>query len=80
MTRTLERIHTVMVETGLARPTIYRDISRGLFPQPVKIGRASAWPSDEVAAIVQARISGKSDEEIRNLVADLERRRLECGV
>ncbi|WP_127569228.1 helix-turn-helix transcriptional regulator [Glycocaulis alkaliphilus] len=61
--------------SGLARPTIYRDIRRGTFPKPVKIGTASAWPSEEIAAINAARISGKSDDEIRVLVASLEARR-----
>jgi prophage regulatory protein len=30
------------------------------------------WPSDEVAAINAARIAGKTDEEVRALVAKLE--------
>jgi prophage regulatory protein len=39
----------------------------------VQIGpRAVGWPSCEVAAINAARIAGKSDVEIRALVAKLE--------
>ncbi len=34
--------------------------------------RAVGWPSDEVAAINSARSAGKTDEEIRDLVAKLE--------
>ena len=34
--------------------------------------RAVGWPSDEVDAINSARIAGKTDEEIRTLVAKLE--------
>lgn len=71
----LLRMPDVRRVSGLARPTIYRDIRRGTFPRPVKIGTASAWPSDEIAAINAARISGKSDDEIRVLVAALEARR-----
>lgn len=73
--QTLFRMPTVMKGTGFARPTIYRDIKRGLFPRPVKLGRASAWPSREVDAIVNARIAGKSEDELRELVATLERQR-----
>ncbi|GGB85218.1 hypothetical protein GCM10007417_26560 [Glycocaulis alkaliphilus] len=71
----LLRMPEVRRVSGLARPTIYRDIRRGTFPKPVKIGTASAWPSEEIAAINAARISGKSDDEIRVLVASLEARR-----
>jgi len=43
----------------------------------IKIGeRASAWPESEIAAINAARIAGKSNDEIRRLVADLEQQRL----
>jgi prophage regulatory protein len=59
--------------TGDKRSTLYLRVSEGLFPKPVKIGaRASAWPEDEVSAINAARIAGKSNEEIRALVAKLE--------
>jgi prophage regulatory protein len=47
---------------------------------PVKLGgRAVGWPEYEVEAILMARIAGKSDDEIRTLVAKLEAdRRLEA--
>ncbi|WP_254439056.1 helix-turn-helix transcriptional regulator [Ruegeria arenilitoris] len=38
----------------LSGPTIYRMIKKGLFPQPVKIGRRSYWIADEVEAAMQA--------------------------
>ncbi|MGZ8943015.1 MAG: helix-turn-helix transcriptional regulator [Methylobacter sp.] len=69
--------------TGDSRSTIYRKIERGLFPKPVCIGRDKnghtaqvGWPAHEVAAINQARIAGKSDEEIKRLVAELEAARI----
>jgi prophage regulatory protein len=59
--------------TGDSRSTIYRKIATGLFPKPVQIGgERVAWPANEVAAINQARIAGKSDDEIKQLVAELE--------
>ena len=59
--------------TGESRSTIYRKIKAGLFTKPVSIGGDRvAWPANEVQAIINARISGKSDEEIKQLVIDLE--------
>jgi prophage regulatory protein len=58
--------------TGLRTVSIYGHAKAGLFPPPVKLGeRTSVWPEHEVAAINLARIAGKSDAEIRALVADL---------
>ncbi len=71
----LLRMPDVKRASSLARPTIYRDIRRGTFPRPVKIGTISAWPAAEIAAINAARIAGKCDDEIRQLVAELERNR-----
>ncbi len=74
---TLLRLPAVMSATGLARPTVYVRIKNGLFVRPVKISeRAVAWPAGEVAAINAARIAGKSDEEIRELVTQLEKQRV----
>jgi prophage regulatory protein len=59
--------------TGKSRTTIYRDIQRGLFSHPIEIGGARvAWPANEVEAINKARIAGKSDDEIKALVIELE--------
>jgi prophage regulatory protein len=73
MKRTILRIPAVKSESGLSRSTIYLRISQKLWTKPVSLGaRAVGWPSDEVAAINAARIAGKTDEEIRVLVARLE--------
>lgn len=62
--------------TGKSRSTIYREIKAGLFVSPVKIGGdRSAWPSNEVQALINARIAGKSDNEIKLLVIELEEAR-----
>src|SRR3954454_2982663 len=62
--------------TGYSRSTLYRHIAEGLWPRPVKIGaRAVGWPAIEVAALNAARIAGRCDSEIRDLVLDLLRRR-----
>ena len=63
--------------TGDSRSTIYRKIKKGLFTKPVQIGgERVAWPANEVTAINQARIAGKSDEEIKALVIELEAARV----
>lgn len=59
--------------TGESRSTIYRKIKAGLFTKPVSIGGDRvAWPANEVQAIINARIAGKSEEEIKQLVTELE--------
>ncbi|OYY95916.1 MAG: transcriptional regulator [Hydrogenophilales bacterium 28-61-23] len=75
------RLPIVKAQTGASRSTIYLRIQQGLWPKPVRLGpRSVGWPAGEVAAINAARISGKSDEEIRALVVDLEAARKLAGV
>lgn len=69
----LFRLPTVLAARGKSRSAHYLDIQRGLFTRPVAIGaRAVGWPASEVEALNVARIAGKTDEDIRNLVAKLE--------
>lgn len=73
MTITIQRLPAVAHSCGLSRSTIYLRISQGLWPKPVALGpRAVGWPDTEVAAINAARIAGKTDDEIRQIVANLE--------
>lgn len=59
--------------TGWSRSTIYRYIADGLFTKPVVIGgNRVAWVKSEIEALNQARITGKSDDEIKQLVIELE--------
>jgi prophage regulatory protein len=63
--------------TGKSRSTTYRDIQKGLMTKPVSIGGDRvAWPQNEIVAINQARIAGKSDAEIKQLVIELEAARV----
>ena len=74
----LLRLPNVMGATGLSRAGVYAYVKKGLLTKAVKIGeRASAWPSDEISSVNAARIAGKSDDEIRELVTSLERQRSE---
>lgn len=65
--------------SALQTTKIYDSVNKGLFPSPVKIAaRSVAWPEAEVMALVAARIAGKTDEEIRKLVADLKAARAQA--
>lgn len=76
MTSCLLRLPAVMSATGLTRSTLYLRIKQRLMTPPVKLGeRVAAWPADEVEAINAARIAGKTTDEIRELVTQLEQQR-----
>ena len=73
MTNTILRLPEIKRNTGLSRSTIYLRIAQGAFTKPVTLGgRAVGWPAHEVEALNAARISGKSDAEVRDLVTTLE--------
>lgn len=70
---TILRRKQVQVLTGYSRSTIYLRISQGLFVRPVSLGaRAVGFPAGDVEALNAARIAGRSDAQIRSLVAKLE--------
>ena len=73
MTDSILRLPSVKANTGLSRSTIYLRIAQGEFTKPVSLGgRAVGWPASEVAALNAARIAGRTNSEIRDLVARLE--------
>jgi prophage regulatory protein len=73
MTQAILRLPSVKLATGLSRSTLYLRIAHGVFTHPVSLGgRAVGWPAHEVAELNAARIAGKPDSEIRELVAQLE--------
>jgi len=78
MTTTILRIPAAKSRSGYSRSTIYLRISQGLWTKPVSLGpRAVGWPSREVEALNAARVFGKSDAEIRELVELLHAKRKE---
>jgi prophage regulatory protein len=76
------RLPSVKAEMGhRSDASIYNAIRAGLVPVGVQIGqRAKGWPDYEVKAINTARIAGKSDDEIRNLVKLLHSKRMELDI
>ena len=71
---TILRMPAVKAQTGhRSHASIYNAINDGLFTKPVQIGgERVAWPANEIEAINRARIAGKSDDEIKALVVELE--------
>lgn len=59
-----------------ADASVYNAIRDGLFTTGVAIGqRAKGWPDYEAQAIATARVAGKSDDQIRELVKVLHAKR-----
>ena len=77
----LLRLPSVKTETGYkADASICNAIRDGLFTRGVAIGqRSRAWPLYEIHAINAARVAGKSDAEIRELVKVLHAKRSELA-
>ena len=79
-TPTIWRRKQVLAKYGIGGSTLYARIAAGLWPKPISLGvRAVGWPDSEVEAVVRARIAGKSDDEIRALVIEIERKRTEAA-
>lgn len=73
MTQTILRLPAVKASTGLSRSTLYLRIADGVFTHPVSLGaRAVGWPSHEVTAINTARIAGRTEAQMRDLIRELE--------
>lgn len=57
---------------GLRTTAIYDHVKRELLTPPIRLTqRSSAWPEDEISAVITARIAGKSEDQIRALVRSL---------
>jgi len=70
---TILRRKQVQTRIGLSRSTMYLRIAEGTLTKPVSLGaRAVGWPAHEVDALNAARIAGKQETEIRDLVKALE--------
>ena len=67
------RLPDVKTLSGYSRSTIYLYIANGLFPSPIKIGaRSVGWPEDEINQIIRARISGQTENAIKQLVLNIQ--------
>ncbi|MDD3529963.1 MAG: transcriptional regulator [Gallionellaceae bacterium] len=60
--------------------SFYEKIKKGLIVPGIPIGaRAVAFPRHEIQALAAARIAGKTDDEIRDLVKQLVADRAKAG-
>lgn len=73
--RTLVQVESAFAALGLPRATGYEQIVAGLIPRPVRIGRRAVIPSDEINAIIDARVAGLPPEKVKALVGQLHARR-----
>lgn len=66
------RLPAVLVARGRKKTAHYFDIENGTCTAPVALGaRSVGWPASEIEALNAARIAGKSDDAIRELVRSL---------
>lgn len=66
------RLPQVCERRGLKPTRHYADIKSGTFVPPIKLTeRSSGWPEHECEALIAAKIAGKTDDELRELVRDL---------
>jgi prophage regulatory protein len=74
------RLPAVIEKSGMARSTVYKQISDGLWVRPIALGpRSVGFVQYEVEAILSARVMGASNEQIRVLVTALEAARQQLG-
>jgi len=71
----LDRLPEVIAARGTGRSLLYHDITKGVWPEPVRIGRASCWPRHETQELLRARIAGATDDQMRELVRKLHAQR-----
>jgi predicted DNA-binding transcriptional regulator AlpA len=69
----IEEVQSILAATS--RANLYSRFARGLLPAPVKFGKATALPSNELAQIVDAHIGGATDAQIAELVREIHSRR-----
>lgn len=56
---------------GQGTTSVYDEIKQELITPPIKLGRSSAWPEQEIAEIQRAIIAGMPEDERRQLVKRL---------
>lgn len=70
------RLNQVKVKFSVSKSKIYQDINRGLFPEPIKIGRSSFWIEDEIDQLMYFLGSMNREEvEIKEFVKILMEKR-----
>lgn len=66
------RLKDIKTKFGLSKSSIYSLISNGYFPRGFKIGvRAVGWLEPEIERVLNARAEGKTEEQIKILVSEI---------
>ena len=65
MTKVL-KVKQVATEINVSVPQVYKLVSLGRFPKPIKLGeRGSGWLTSEIEAWLQSKVDAR-DEEVSN--------------
>ena len=60
------KVKEVASEISVSVPQVYKLVSLGRFPKPIKLGeRGSGWLTSEIDAWLQSRVDAR-DEEVAN--------------
>jgi prophage regulatory protein len=60
------KVKQVAEEINVSVPQVYKLVSLGRFPKPIKLGeRGSGWLTTEIDAWLQSRVNAR-DEEVAN--------------
>ena len=61
------KVKQVATEINVSVPQVYKLVSLGRFPKPIKLGeRGSGWLVSEVDAWLQSRVDARDEEAIND--------------
>lgn len=70
------RRRDVLQTMAISETEMYRRLHAGLFVEPIAYGsRMKVWPAVEIWLLADAYLAGKTEDEIRSLVAQMKEAR-----
>ena len=61
------KVKQVAEEINVSVPQVYKLVSLGRFPKPIKLGeRGSGWLTSEIDAWLQSRVDARDEEAIND--------------
>ena len=61
------KVKQVAKEINVSVPQVYKLVSLGRFPKPIKLGeRGSGWLTSEIDAWLQSRVDARDEEAIND--------------
>jgi prophage regulatory protein len=74
------RLPEALNTLSISKSTFFNQLNEGLLCKPISLGeRCVGYPSSEIIAILNARIAGSTNFEIKALVIELEKQRQELS-